>query len=133
MEDDYGRARVFQQWVDGNQLIQTAIETCPVDCIHYVSYPELKRLEIERAGLQINYKARLVGSDGLTSSSDTTGMQDISGNRAMRCGNCPSRGCFNCPMYGVGENPEYKKVKPILHLDRCSSVCVAVCVCCDCV
>jgi hypothetical protein len=24
---------------------QTAVETCPVDCIHYVSYPELERLE----------------------------------------------------------------------------------------
>lgn len=28
----------------------------------------------------------------------------------MRCLNCPSKGCYNCPMFGVGENPEYKRV-----------------------
>ncbi len=38
-------------------------------------------------------------------------MQTISGNNDFRCTNCPSRGCYNCPMFGVGENPEYKKVR----------------------
>lgn len=49
-------------------MIQTAIETCPVDCIHYIPYEELERLEQERDRMVINYKARLVGSDGLLSS-----------------------------------------------------------------
>ena len=39
------------------------------------------------------------------------GMQEISGNSAMRCLNCPTKGCFNCPMFGVGLNPEYQKVR----------------------
>ena len=26
-----------------------------------------------------------------------------------RCANCPSRGCKNCPMFGVGLNPEFQK------------------------
>lgn len=68
MEDEHGRARVFQQWKDRPTTIQTAIETCPVDCIHYVPFEELERLEQERDRMVINYKARLVGSDGLLSS-----------------------------------------------------------------
>jgi hypothetical protein len=39
-----------------------------------------------------------------------TGMQEISGNQGMRCLNCPTKGCYNCPMFGVGHNPEYLKV-----------------------
>lgn len=68
MDDEHGRARVFQQWKDRPTVIQTAIETCPVDCIHYVPFEELERLEQERDQMVINYKARLVGSDGLLSS-----------------------------------------------------------------
>lgn len=33
---------------DPIELIQEAIDTCPVDCIHWVDYTELKRLEKER-------------------------------------------------------------------------------------
>ena len=43
--------------------MRTAIETCPVDCIHYVDWPELVRLEKEREGIDINFKAKLVGND----------------------------------------------------------------------
>lgn len=43
--------------------MRTAIETCPVDCIHYVDWPELMRLEKEREGIDINFKAKLVGND----------------------------------------------------------------------
>ena len=154
MDDEHGRARVFQQWKDRPTVIQTAIETCPVDCIHYVPFEELERLEQERDQMVINYKARLVGSDGLLSSggaelgeragyvdwtsshteTDTTvswlltehryphptprppqtGMQEISGNNEFRCTNCPTRGCANCPLFGVGENPEYLKVRTFL-------------------
>ena len=38
MEDEHGRARVFQQWRTSKSLMKEAIETCPVDCIHYVSF-----------------------------------------------------------------------------------------------
>lgn len=48
IEPDYGRSRVFQQDGDSEQLIQEAIDTCPVDCIHWVDYTELKALEKER-------------------------------------------------------------------------------------
>lgn len=48
LEPDYGRSRVFRQDGDPEEVIQEAIETCPVDCIHWVDYQELKKLEAER-------------------------------------------------------------------------------------
>ncbi|CAN0203482.1 unnamed protein product [Ascophyllum nodosum] len=106
MENEYGRARVYQQGRDTEETVRDAILTCPVDCIHYVGWPELKRLETEREGIDINFKARLVGNDH---DNQANGMQLISGNQGMRCDNCPSKGCYDCPMYSVGNDPEYKK------------------------
>ncbi|MDJ1183101.1 ferredoxin [Roseofilum casamattae] len=48
VEDEYGRARVIQQDGDPEPLVQEAIDTCPVDCIHWVDYIQLKQLEAER-------------------------------------------------------------------------------------
>ncbi|MBO9999763.1 MAG: ferredoxin [Cyanobacteria bacterium SID2] len=48
IEPDYGRSRVFDQDGDGEEIVQEAIDTCPVNCIHWVDYDELKRLEAER-------------------------------------------------------------------------------------
>lgn len=38
IEDDYGRARVMQQGMDSDAKLQEAIDTCPVNCIHWVSH-----------------------------------------------------------------------------------------------
>ncbi|MCT7982216.1 ferredoxin [Laspinema sp. A4] len=48
IEEDYGRSRVIRQDGDPEDVIQEAIDTCPVDCIHWVDYTELKQLEKER-------------------------------------------------------------------------------------
>ncbi len=48
IEPDRGRSRVFNQDGDSEDAIQEAIETCPVDCIHWVNYTELEQLEEER-------------------------------------------------------------------------------------
>jgi ferredoxin len=48
IEENYGRSRVVRQDGDTEELIQEAIDTCPVDCIHWVEYTELKKLEVER-------------------------------------------------------------------------------------
>ena len=48
IEPDYGRARVFQQDGDTEEVIQEAIDTCPVNCIHWTDYTELKHLERKR-------------------------------------------------------------------------------------
>lgn len=92
-------------------------QTCPVDCIHYVPFDELKRLEVERRKQNINHKARLVNQGEYRSGVSSqyggaqafTDAQVISGNLGSRCNNCPSRGCKNCPMFGVGLNPGFQK------------------------
>ncbi len=48
IEPDHGRARVVRQNGDLEDTIQEAIETCPVNCILWVDYTELKKLEAER-------------------------------------------------------------------------------------
>jgi ferredoxin len=48
IEPDYGRSRVVRQDGDAEEVIQEAIDTCPVDCIHWVDYTEIKNLEEER-------------------------------------------------------------------------------------
>ena len=48
IEPDYGRSRVIRQDGDSEDMIQEAIDTCPVNCIHWVDYTELKKLEAER-------------------------------------------------------------------------------------
>ncbi len=48
IEPDYGRSRAIRQDGDPEDIIQEAIDTCPVDCIHWVDYTELRNLEEER-------------------------------------------------------------------------------------
>jgi ferredoxin len=48
IEPDYGRSRVIRQDGDSEDVIQEAIDTCPVDCIHWVDYTALRSLEEER-------------------------------------------------------------------------------------
>jgi hypothetical protein len=80
-----------------------------------VPWAELKQLEQGRRGQVINNAARLVNQQdfgglsggGGIGAQRPTGPQDISGNRAARCSNCPGNGCKLCPMYGVGENPKF--------------------------
>ena len=49
IEPDYGRARVFAQNGDTEELIEEAIDTCPVSCIHWLDYTELKQMENARS------------------------------------------------------------------------------------
>ena len=45
IEENIGRARVYNQDGDEEDTIQEAIDTCPVDCIHWVKFEELDDLE----------------------------------------------------------------------------------------
>ncbi|XP_043689704.1 chaperone protein dnaJ C76, chloroplastic isoform X1 [Telopea speciosissima] len=46
IEDDFGRARVYSQ-SRNPELVQQAIDSCPVDCIHWTSAAQLSLLEDE--------------------------------------------------------------------------------------
>jgi ferredoxin len=39
---------VIRQDGDTEELVQEAIDTCPVNCIHWADYTEIKVLEAER-------------------------------------------------------------------------------------
>ena len=45
VESDWGRSRAIRQDGDSTERIQEAIDTCPVDCIHWVDYEQLPELE----------------------------------------------------------------------------------------
>ncbi|KAF0920198.1 hypothetical protein E2562_034013 [Oryza meyeriana var. granulata] len=64
IEEDYGRARVYNQ--SGNaDLIQEAIDTCPVDCIHWTSAAQLSLLEDEMRRVErVNVGLMLAGMGG---------------------------------------------------------------------
>ena len=61
MEEEHGRARVFLQNGDAVSIIEEAIDTCPVSCIHYVPWEELVKLEVTRRGQVINNKVTTSG------------------------------------------------------------------------
>lgn len=45
MEKNYGRARVFAQWVDTEEDVTLAMDMCPVSCIHFVHKDDLPFFE----------------------------------------------------------------------------------------
>lgn len=45
VEPDWGRSRALRQDGDSTETIQEAIDTCPVDCIHWVAYEDLGALD----------------------------------------------------------------------------------------
>ena len=45
VDEEYGRSRAIRQDGDSIEILQEAIDTCPVDCIHWVRFEELKKLE----------------------------------------------------------------------------------------
>mmetsp|Transcript_6942 Transcript_6942/g.12009 ORF Transcript_6942/g.12009 Transcript_6942/m.12009 type:complete len:373 (-) Transcript_6942:69-1187(-) len=45
MEPTHGRSQVFAQWLNDENELQDAIDSCPVDCIHWVDRAQLPLLE----------------------------------------------------------------------------------------
>ena len=45
VDEDLGRARVIRQNGDNLEVVQEAIDTCPVDCMHWVDFEDLDRLD----------------------------------------------------------------------------------------
>ena len=114
MEESFaGKARVYNQGGDSEELIDEAIDSCPVNCIHYVAHEDLVTLETERLAREDNldfnnYASFKRGWTGQEVAVPET-QAKYYGSLAMgtRCNNCPSRGCASCPMFGVGKNPIY--------------------------
>ncbi len=45
VDEDLGRARAIRQDGDNLEVVQEAMDTCPVDCMHWVDFEDLDRLE----------------------------------------------------------------------------------------
>ena len=45
VDEDLGRARVIRQNGDNLEVVKEAMDTCPVDCMHWVDFEDLDRLE----------------------------------------------------------------------------------------
>ena len=45
IDEQYGRSRAIRQDGDTLEKLQEAIDTCPVDCIHWVKFEDLENLE----------------------------------------------------------------------------------------
>lgn len=53
VEPDWGRSRALRQDGDSTETIQEAIDTCPVDCIHWVAYDDLSALDQRLRGQEL--------------------------------------------------------------------------------
>ena len=53
IEPTLGRSRALRQDGDSSACIQEAIDTCPVDCIHWVDFEELEALRVRLEGMEL--------------------------------------------------------------------------------
>ena len=53
IEPSLGRSRAIRQDGDTSACIQEAIDTCPVDCIHWVGFEELEALKERLEGMEL--------------------------------------------------------------------------------
>ncbi|KAI2511819.1 hypothetical protein MHU86_2551 [Fragilaria crotonensis] len=114
---DHGRARTFEQRNDPD--VDAAVTTCPVTCMHRVSFDELKELEIARekgdgrtdhnhCGSSKGYTPLHV-SRRSTDANQKDSWYHYLKQKCYLSKDCPQRGCYDCPNYSnPGENPYWK-------------------------
>ena len=108
MNEDAGRARVFAQGQDDPDVVMEAIECCPVNCISFVDLEDLVILETERMDEVISGASIGIPATWSVSMNRPASKAKMASSKSMVCcNNCPSKGCKECPMYGVGLNPAY--------------------------
>ena len=59
IEPNLGRSRVIRQDGDSTHLIQEAIGTCPVNCIHWVPFEQLEDLRAQLDAMQLQDLGKL--------------------------------------------------------------------------
>ena len=72
IEPVYGRARVSMQWLSKREDIDIAIESCPVDCIHWVETQKLPALEFVMQNVlqRVDVFVMMAGQGGAASNTD---------------------------------------------------------------
>lgn len=109
-----GRARTFNQRMSVD--VEQAIDSCPVSCMHHVSYQELSAFETARDERDSRVDPKNF-EQGYTPIPLYVAGIDSDVNRRSSCyhtlkfkcfmsTNCPQKGCFDCPFYQKpGGNP----------------------------
>ena len=129
---DYdGRARTFAQRPKSTDIV-AAVATCPVDCMHYVSFDELKELETSRDDGDGRQDHRHFGSSDArgyverkplhvqrreSDASHRSSWYHYLKDKCCKSPSCPERGCFDCPSYKNGSNPYFQeRVRKATHI-----------------
>ncbi|GKY92472.1 hypothetical protein MPSEU_000217600 [Mayamaea pseudoterrestris] len=128
---DDGRARTFDQRPRSPD-IAAAIAACPVDCMHDVSFDELKELETARDEGDGREDHRHFGSSKArgtvarkplhvqrreSDASHRSSWYHYLKDKCCKSSACPERGCFDCPSYKNGSNPFFQeRVRKATHI-----------------
>lgn len=112
MIEETGRARAFFQ--SASIDVENAVLSCPVHCMHMVSFDELKELEVARDKGDGRTDHRHFGN-GKSHKPLHVSRRDSDANHKSswyhylksKCAgsSCPQRGCYDCPKYLPGKNP----------------------------
>lgn len=114
-----GRARAFAQ--SDSPEVSIAVSVCPVNCIHEIAFHELKELESGRdqgdGHVHHKHMGRMQGHTPLfvagidSDANHKSSWYHYIKQKCCSSGNCPSRGCFDCPRYSKpGDNPFFKEI-----------------------
>ena len=113
-----GRARTFQQRCTSD--VKQAVASCPVACMHSVTYTELEEYETARDEGDGRDDHRHLGHQRGHIPLHVAGMDSDVNRRSSwyhtlkeRCltsGQCPQKGCYDCPRFSKpGENPFFQE------------------------
>eukprot|EP00586_Coscinodiscus_wailesii_P021878 CAMPEP_0172492934 /NCGR_PEP_ID=MMETSP1066-20121228/24224_1 /TAXON_ID=671091 /ORGANISM="Coscinodiscus wailesii, Strain CCMP2513" /LENGTH=555 /DNA_ID=CAMNT_0013262823 /DNA_START=9 /DNA_END=1676 /DNA_ORIENTATION=+ len=112
-----GRARTFTQ--NDTPEVSEAVSTCPVNCMHQMSFEELKEMEIARdngdgrddhqhMGRRQGHTPLHVSGIGSDANHKSSWYHYLK-HKCYISKSCPQRGCFDCPMFSTpGENPNFQ-------------------------
>ena len=124
---DTGRARTFHQ--TNGPDVASAVSTCPVNCMKYISFQELKDMENIRDKGGDKDGNRLMDSKightplhvaGIASDANRkSSWYHYLKHKCSTSSHCPKRGCYDCPMYSTaGGNPHFKENQKKAHSVR---------------
>jgi len=127
-----GKARTFSQSTLPES--KDAIASCPVTCMHKVSFAELKEMEIARdigdgrsdhrhmGGRQTPMHVAGITSDANHKSSWYHHLK----HKCFMSKACPQKGCYDCPMYSnSGDSPFFQEKQRIAEQVRLADILVS--------
>jgi hypothetical protein len=115
---EHGRARTFEQRCTPD--VKQAVASCPVACMHPVTFNELEEYETARDEGDGREDHRHLGHQRGNIPLYVAGMDSDVNRRSSwyhtlkeRCissGQCPKKGCYDCPRFSKpGDNPFFQK------------------------